>query len=272
VKLLVITPTLGRSPFLREALDSVAALAPAVRHVLVAPGAAAAALQRDFPAVEVISDDQPGVYAAINRGFLSAGGDWDAWTWLNDDDRWRPDGMRGVLAAMANDPAAEIVYGRVGYIDAAGRPLGALPVERAARRFPLLLAAGISPFSQHGTLVRRGCAERLGPLDIRLRLGADFDYWVRAVAARARFRFVNAVVAHYRIRPGQLSGDTTAMRREIAACAVRAFGTTAAWRVQAARFGFRLRRSPGILERFLRTGCWRTETLFRRATETKGTP
>jgi len=166
---------------------------------------------------------------------------------------------------MARHPEADLVYGRVDYIDPAGRRLGALPVESRPERFELLMAGGIPPFTQHGTFVRRALAEKLGSLDEQLRLGADFDYWARAVAAGARFRFVDAVVAQFRVRPGQLSGDTAAMQREIERSAHRVFGAVPKWKLRRSALRFRLRRLPEIVERFRLTGCWRTETLFRRA-------
>lgn len=194
---------------------------------------------------------------------------WEAWTWLNDDDRWRSEGIRKALEVLGSDPTVDIVYGRVDYIDVSGVRLGALPVESEPQRFRMLMAGGISPLSQHGTFVRRAFATKLGPLDESLRLGADFDYWARAVAAGARFRFVDAVVAEFRLRPGQLSGDTAAIRREINTSAHRLFASLPRWRVRAAALAFRFRHVGEIIERFRLTGRWRTRDLYSDAS-TKG--
>lgn len=264
MKLLVVTPSLGRSAFLRDTIESVARLGSSVRHVLVSPSSAVEGLRGGFPGLTVIGYDAVGVYPAINYGRDSQA-EWDAWTWLNDDDRGAPEGIRRAMALLEQRPEVEIAYGKVDYIDSAGARLGALPVEPRPARFRSLLAAGVSPLSQHGTLVRRSCAERLGPLDEHFRLAADFDYWARALVAGARFHYVDAVVGEYRLRRDQLSGDVRAMRTEIAASARRQFCDVPAWRMRLAVAAFKFRRLPLFVERFRLTGCWRSEALFRRA-------
>jgi Ca2+-binding RTX toxin-like protein len=68
MKLLVVTPTLGESPWLEETISSVAAVAGAPEHVLVAPADKVAALARRYPRVAVVAEPGGGMYAAINAG------------------------------------------------------------------------------------------------------------------------------------------------------------------------------------------------------------
>lgn len=265
-EILVVTATLGRSGWLGEAVESVAAVRAAgfpIRHRIAAPAAEVPALQARFPGCEVVESRAPGVYGALNEAIATAG-NWSWMTWLNDDDRWRHDGVLRAFTALRDGGDADIVYGRVDYIDASGKRLGALPVESRPQRFRALMAAGISPLSQHGTFVRRTLAETLGGFDESLRLAADFDYWARAVAAGARFRFVDTVVADFRLRTGQLSGDTAAIRREIAASARNVFPRMPGWRSRVAALAFRLRHAGEILERRRITGRWRSEKLIDR--------
>lgn len=271
-EILVVTATLGRSEWLDEMVGSVAAAKTAgrpIRHRIAAPAEALDGLKSRFPGCEVVESRAYGVYGALNEAVASAGA-WTWMTWLNDDDRWRPEGIRLAFDAMEADPLADLVYGRVSYIDPAGRRLGALPVEPRPERFAALMAGGISPLSQHGTFVRRPVTEKLGGFDERLRLGADFDYWARAVAAGARFRYVDAVVAEYRLRPGQLSGDTKEIRREIESSARAVFPGMPGWRARVAAVAYRLRHAGEILERRRITGRWRSGDLIKRPPEQGG--
>lgn len=262
--LLVITPTLGVSRWLDATIDAVNLLAAPKRHVLVCPAAVRDSLARAFPHVELVTDEGRGIYAALNRG-LAAGGDWEAFTWINDDDVLVAEGMDEGWAGLQRDDSAEVIYGQVDYVDAAGRSLGPLPVCRRAHRLRALFSAGLPALTQHGTLVRRGLAERLGGFDPRYALAGDFDYWVRAVQMTEKFRHVGRLMARYRLHRGQLSNDLQRLDQEIAASARRHFAALPAavrcWR----RLGFRAAHGPDLLRRFARTGCWRTSSLYRRA-------
>jgi len=266
MKLLVITPTLGTSAWLAETLAAVAALGGAVRHVLVCPPAAAGRLRARAPAVEIIPDDRPGVYAALNRG-LQAGGEWEAFTWINDDDILLPGGIRAADALLAASPACDVVYGRVDYFSGSGAGLGPLPVEDKPARLPALFAAGVPGLTQHGTLVRRTAAERLGLLDEQYRLAADFDYWARALTAGLSFAHVPQPVARYRLRPGQLSGEVDRAAAEIGESARRHFPGTSLLGAAGTRLRFRLRHLSDLGRRWQLTGCVRSAALYRLAAQ-----
>ncbi len=265
MKLLVLTPTLGTSPYLGETLRSVAGLGAQARHVLLCPPSVADELRRLAPSAEIVADAEAGVYAALNRG-LQVGGEWDAFTWINDDDVLLPAGVRaaaGLLAATAGDA----VYGQVDYFSGNGADLGPLPVESKPERLGALFAAGVPALTQHGTLVRRAAAEKLGWFDERYRLAADFDYWARGLAAGWKFRPVPQAVARYRLRPGQLSGDAAAVAAEIRASAARHFRAAPAGRGALVRAQFRLRHLPDLGRRWRLTGCLRSSALYRLAAE-----
>ena len=128
MKLLVLTPTLGKSPWLEETVASVARLPVPCRHVLVAPAEIVAALSVRFPVAQVVPEIGGGMYAAINAG-LAAVSDWDAFTYLNDDDWLLPNFVRVAQTAARAGDRPLMVYGRVRLIDAQGHRLGAIPVS-----------------------------------------------------------------------------------------------------------------------------------------------
>lgn len=260
-RVLVITPTLGHSPHLAEAVASVEPFAGRVRHVLVCPSAESARLRGLFPRLEVLDDDTPGVYSAINHG-LRVDGDWEAWTWLNDDDRWIPDGIDQVLRMVESLRGTDVLYGRVGYIAADGRLLGEVPVSSHPQWLRGLHAAGVAALSQQGTLVRRSALGDVGMLDTRYRLAADFDWWCRAFRKGLPTAFVDRRVADFRIRSGQLSQQRSAMVGELREIVRSHFDGGVRARARVLAWCFRVTRAGGIIRRYRRTGCWRTSSLL----------
>lgn len=267
MRLLVVTPTLGRSAFIHETLQGLNALHGAVRHVIVAPPDAREWVSRVAPKAEFVVEEGSGVYGALNRG-LAVGGDWDAFTWLNDDDRICPTGLQRAWGELERRPSKAAIYGKVDYIDIHGNSLGPLPVESRPSRLALLFAAELPAFTQQGTIIRRDWVERLKGFNTLYRLAADFDFWARALAGGAGFFFVRTKVAGYRLRNGQLSGDVAGVKREIAESAATVFPTRSVGALRGIRRSFRIRRFPDMVLRYLHTGCWRTTELYRRAETT----
>jgi glycosyltransferase involved in cell wall biosynthesis len=255
MKLLVI-PTLGESAYLAEAVASALALGPAWQVMLVGPSARVADLRRAFPACKVVAESGRGLYGAINDGLRAAG---DAWSWcsyLNDDDT--------VALAAGNIPngQADIIYGRVDYIDETGRRLGAFPVEPSVRRLPRLLAAGVPALTPQGTLISRRAYEELDGFDPQLRFCGDFDFWLRASQRGLKFVHRPERVGAFRIRAGQLSAQRTAAAAELAGVCKKHGGGRPWFLLAAARLGFKLRHLPLIFERRRLTGYWRSRDLF----------
>jgi GT2 family glycosyltransferase len=215
-RILVVTPTLGDSPFLDQTVASVAAQSAHVLHVMVAPLDKVTFLQRRFPHVHVCRDagKESGVYGAINAGLATAAREaWEWFTYINDDDKLLP-GFSTMFAREVTRQPADVIYGDVELVDEEGRLVSRITTERRPAWIPPLLQQGISPLMQQGTLFRRAVVERHGSFDTRYRLCADLDFWLRAYAADARFRAHPIRVAQFRLRRGQLSGNTAVTERE----------------------------------------------------------
>jgi len=213
MKFLILTPTLGDSPWLAETVASVAALLPGHEHVLVAPAAAVAPLAARFPSATVVAEPGGGMYAAINAG-LAAAREWDAFTYINDDDLLLP-GFAAVAAALAARPGQPLLaYGRVRLIDAGGRGLGAIPVSPFPGFNRDLYAQRVEPVFQHGTLVSRSAWARHGGFDPTYRFCGDSEYLARLCVRGVPALQVGADVAAFRLRRGQLTKNRPAMLAE----------------------------------------------------------
>jgi succinoglycan biosynthesis protein ExoU len=253
----VITATRGMSAHLAATVASVAAV-PGARHILVAPAAAGADLARKFPGLTVLAENGTGLYAALNTG-LDAPGDEALVTWINDDDLLVAPGLAAALAGLAADAALGAVYGRVELIDADTRRLGELPVAHRAADLLPLLAAGLMPLAQPGTVFRRSALAPLGRFDPSFRLAGDLDLFVRALRAGVGFGFVDAVVARFRLHGGQLSKDEVAAALEHA----RIVETLPRGPAFAPRLRFRGANLRVYLERVRRHGFVRMQSLYR---------
>jgi hypothetical protein len=265
--MLVVTPTLGTSPWLAETVASVARLPVAGRQVLVCPAAVRAELEKRFPSVQVVTEPGGGMYAAINAG-LAAVPDWEACTYLNDDDVLLPNfaAVARALAGAAGRPM--IAYGGVRLIDAQGRRLGAIPVSPDPALNRALYALRIEPVYQHGTLISRAAMDALGGFDAALRFCGDSEFLARACLKDVPFvRVRGGAVAAFRLHAGQLTKNRPAMLAERAQVDAK-LGLLApppAGRRGWARLVFRVANLPWYVERVARHGWVTFDELLAQA-------
>lgn len=257
MSLRVITATRGYSVHLAATAASVAAV-PGTRHVLVCPAAMGSELARKFPGGTLLAEGGKGLYAALNTG-LDAPGDEELVTWLNDDDLLEPAGVAAARELFARDASLGAVYGRVDLIDAGGLRLGELPVAHHAADLLPLIAAGVMPLAQPGTIFRRSALAGVGRFDPTFRLAGDLDLFARALQADLPFAFLDQPVAQFRLHGGQLSKDEDNARREHA----RVVAALPRLPALGARWRFRLANLPVYLERIRRHGFKRMHTLYR---------
>lgn len=250
----LVIPTLGTSPLLAKAVASAAQL-PDTQRIIVCPPERVAALSAAHPECRVVAENGPGLYAAINSGVAAATG-WEWCGYLNDDD------LLGAAAAAEPPAGCDVGYGRVDYIDAAGRRVGSFPVETNPARVPRLLAAGIPAITPQGTWISRRAFATLGGFDAQLKFCGDFDFWLRAAARGLRFACQPGVAGAFRLRAGQLSAQRAGAAAELAAVCARLPQAHGEISLALARIGFRLRNLPLIWERRRLTGHWRSRDLF----------
>lgn len=265
MKILVITPTLGESPWLEATISSVAELPVPCRHVLVAPTAAVPDLARRFPGATVMPEAGGGLYAAINTG-LAGAKDWDAFTYINDDDLLLPGFARSVAALQAQTGRPGFAYGGVRLVDRTGRRIGRIPVSPQPALNRDLYAQRLEPVYQHGTLVGRGVWEELGGFDESFRLCGDSEYLARLCVHGVPAVRVWTEVAAFRLRPNQLTKGRHAMDAERARVDAKLdlLAARRTWRHHWARLVFRSANLPGYVGRTLRHGLISFDRLLER--------
>jgi len=116
--------------------------------------------------------------AALNTGFSLARGEY--LTWTSDDNLYRPEALREMVAVLDVHAKVDIVYAGRSYIDDKDLVTSLLPAE------PPELMADHNPVGAC-FLYRRCVHEALGGYDESLFLVEDYDFWLRA---SCRFRFL----------------------------------------------------------------------------------
>jgi glycosyltransferase involved in cell wall biosynthesis len=209
----VITPTLDRLPFLRRALDSLAAQ-----------------IYRDFEAIVVVDGPLPevaafvaghpdtrvrlvqrevngGVAAARNSGIAAARGRYVGF--LDDDDIWLPTKLERQVPVL--EAGADVVHALVYVADGDGTVYQA-PSERGFRLFREVAAAGYpyvwllrrSSYQISSFLVRRECLGAVGGFDPAL-TGIDDLAFVHELWRRYELRLVDEPLTKYCFHGANLS-------------------------------------------------------------------
>ena len=202
-RLSIVTPTLNCAGFIRATLESVRPLVgQGAEHVVVDSGSTDGTVELcHLAGALVIEHPRGNMYAAINAGVRHSRGDWV--TYINGDDLLYADAIEAML--KGDVAGADVLYGNIDHVDAAGRFLHHWKSPRASqisRAFP----AGLNPVFQQGTLFTRHLFKRLNGFSADYYISADFDFFLRAFVLKARFqKFEGAPVAAFRLHRNQLS-------------------------------------------------------------------
>ena len=181
----VVVPTLGSSPYLREAVESVLAQKPA-EVVVVANGGA----QVDLAGVRVLEREEPGRSEARNLGVEAARTPFVAF--LDDDDLALPGRLERQRAALEEAWWAPLAFGRVRVVDGEGRPEEEWN-RLLDRRFSRLARARAvsyedvlaiqAPIYTSATMVRRDAFLAVGGFDPAFEAYEDLDLYLRLARA-----------------------------------------------------------------------------------------
>lgn len=234
----IVTPTWNRATTLQRTIESVESqtLRP-FRHVIVdnlseddTTEIVALYKERAPYSVVHLRDRDGGIYDAMNKGALAAGG--EALYFLNDDDRLvAPDSLRLLAKALALAPHG-VAFADI-LVSSASRETLKTRNHRQVNRLTLAEKS----ICQQATLYSRRAIEAVGPFDHSLRAAGDYEWMIRALVWHAipavYLRRAVAVFAE-----GGISSDPAhamAFRAEMNAVANRHFSAD----VRARALGYR---------------------------------
>ncbi len=185
----VVIPVFNGERFLRAAVESVLAQkCSRLEIVMVDDGSTdgTAVVARSLPAtVRYLHQTNQGPAAARNRGIQQAQGSLIAFA--DVDDLWPAAKLELQLPYLLNEPAIEIVLGRI-------QPVLLSRTETETEEL------GEPAFSVNlgSAVIRRSVFERVGLFDETMRYSEDVDWFMRAREAGAVIKTIDAVTLFYR--------------------------------------------------------------------------
>lgn len=189
----VVIPVFNRAGLVQRAIASALAQSLPPQEILViddgSTDGSGDAARACGPSVRVIAQPNAGLPAARNAGVAAAAGEWIAF--LDSDDLWPLDSLACRAAALATDPALDLIFGHFDcFLEE--------PPERSClgKLQPALLCPGM--------LARRSAMDRVGPFDRARRLGEFVDWFARARDAGLGSRVLPDLVLWRRVHPGNM--------------------------------------------------------------------
>lgn len=217
----VIIPSYNAERWIKSTLDSVLAQTYSDIEIIVIDDGSTddtvSVVSKNYPEIKLISQTNQGVAAARNKGIENASGEWIAF--LDADDIWLPNKIRDQFELLATDPEAQMVYSswHVWPSQTSSPDPELLCVLQKVTNntdefrgpsgwiYPELLEDCYVWTST--VLAKRTLFEHIGKFDTTLKIGEDYDLWLRASQSTKILR-VAKPLALYRIHPTSLTKST----------------------------------------------------------------
>ncbi|MFZ4288419.1 glycosyltransferase family 2 protein [Variovorax sp. HJSM1_2] len=214
----VVIPCYNAERYIAAAIESVLAQEwPDLQIVVVDDGskdASAQIIQQRFPQVLLVQQPNQGVAAARNTGIAASNGEWIAF--LDADDLWLPGKLHRQWQSLESNAEAQMAYTAWQTwesSDATPTPAFLSQLENDAHDaakwqgasgwiYPQLLLDCVVWTST--VLMQRTLLREIGGFNTTLRIGEDYDLWLRA-SRRTPIARVNAPTALYRQHPESIT-------------------------------------------------------------------
>lgn len=198
----VVTACLNAAETIGRAFDSVEAQGELLHEHIVIDGGSSDGTTGLIEAYQArlgarlrwVSEPDRGIYDAMNKGIALANGDWVLV--LGADDALEPGALATVAEAAAANPGADLIYGDA-YVQGSDGRRHLQSSERGPR-----FASGLPlemPVCHQACAFSARSYEQLGGFDLRYRIAADYDFYVRFHQAKLRSVRVAAPLATYSI-------------------------------------------------------------------------
>jgi hypothetical protein len=200
------TPSLNQAALLQQCIHNVESLGHSVHHHVADAVSkdgtwmllAGTQARRGFERFSYTSQPDEGLYDALNTAFATT--EDGILGWLNCDDLLLPWTATCVEATFRAHPEVDVVVGDALELREGRWALTVLPPPSLLLPY---FRSG-SALAQPAVFFRRRLFERLGGFDLRYKLMADTDFFVRALESGARFHKLWELLAVQRMVPGQL--------------------------------------------------------------------
>lgn len=209
----IVTVCLNAEAHIAAAIESVLAQSSADYEYIVVDGGSTdgtlhvlrAYGQRFGGRMRWVSESDDGLYDAMNEGLALASGEYVEF--LGADDRMRPGALDTVARALDTAPRPDIVCGATHVFGATGSR-DEMPRRVIRRGLPARV-----PASHQSTFIRREAIRDAGEFDLRFRIAADYDLYLRLVEAGRTETLITDVLSEFRLG-GASSRSAWATARE----------------------------------------------------------
>ena len=207
MKISIITATYNSAVTVTDTMRSIAEQDhPNIEHIIVDGGSSddTVTIVRAFPHVaKIVSEKDNGIYDAMNKGIALATG--DIIGILNSDDLYTHDKVLSKVDTAFKDPAVDVVYADLQYVDAADTNR-TIRTWRSGKFRPGMFYYGWMP--PHPTFfVRKKVYNEAGVFNISLRSSADYELMLRILLKnKARAAYIPEILV--RMRAGGQSNAT----------------------------------------------------------------
>ena len=265
IRWLIITPTLGKSIYLNQTIQSLKNLPGEVRHIVVCPEKVREKIKIEGGSSVVIEEKslgKVGMYSAINQGLKAREQDYDFFCYLNDDDFYIPN-IKNIKNIINNNISA-IYYGRSNIVSDKGTILYESPYCSLPFLIKPLLESGVIPFMQPSMIVTRVAMEELQEFNDDYMYCGDFDFILRAARKKIPFIFINEIISSFRVHAGQLSGSKIKMdyEKNKVIAANRVLNSGINWKYFLMKFVFTILNIKSYAQRLITTKKLTSKQVF----------
>lgn len=171
---------------------------PNLEHIIIDGGSTDGTLVaiKSFPHLRVISEEDKGMYDALNKGVCLATG--EIIGFLNSDDYYAKDAFQKAINIFKGDPQADVVWGSA---DIRNNIAGGLINKRllysplGEKDYIPYLLSSIPVFN--ACFFRKHVFEKYGHFMDKLKIAGDREFMLRLALGEAKFHTSDSIVYHY---------------------------------------------------------------------------
>jgi len=205
----VIMPTYNRGGFISEAIESVLNQTWSNFELIVIDDGSTDGTRDQLEKYgsdgrfKYIYQENKGQSVARNRGLKEAEGGFVAF--LDSDNIWLPDKLERQVEIVNENQDCDIFYGDCILINEEGAEISRKNMPRYSGNITKHLIKD-NHVSMNTTLTRKKCFDDLGGLSGEVRVGDDYELWLR-LSTKFRFKYTPGYFVKYRVMDDQISTD-----------------------------------------------------------------